>query len=189
MNEYASGAFRIHILAALIVFTTPIFKLEIRKWPYLSQMVENQKIKSTLLPSTLKVQENKVTLVVWFLPIWLRYGLFLVFVKFSNVAFIELRNTHHSQFLTPSSKQNPNRKWKIKALCFLEMLKSAKRKCLQICLMYYVCRENLTTWKTHWKFPEKGEVPETWKYTILKFSLREIWWTKIYWGWSNDKLV
>ena len=38
--------------------------------------------------------------------VWLKYGHFLVFDKFSNVTFIRWINPHHSQYLTPSRKQN-----------------------------------------------------------------------------------
>ena len=42
----------------------------------------------------------------WFSTKWLRLGNFLVFDKFSNVAFITRGKPHISQYLTPSRKQN-----------------------------------------------------------------------------------
>ena len=53
--------------------------IPIRKRPYLSQITDNQKNKSTLLCQTLKVGQENVPSEIRFVTYWLRYGRFLIF--------------------------------------------------------------------------------------------------------------
>ena len=59
-----------------------------RKWPYLSSWVMNQKTKVTLLSQTLKVEEKKVSLFFWFVTQELRYGHFIFWTSVSEVRII-----------------------------------------------------------------------------------------------------
>ena len=57
-----------------------------RKWPYLSPEVKNEKNKGTLFSTLLKVGENKVVLDFSFNAYGLRYGDFLVLSKKPDVS-------------------------------------------------------------------------------------------------------
>ena len=99
--------------------------LEMINWPYLSPWAKKQKNKDALLPWTLKVEESKVPLLYLFLAKGLKYDHFVI----SKKAHRE-EETSKWQFCHISAPR-PNIK-KIKALCFLQLVKLNNGKYLLI---------------------------------------------------------
>ena len=64
----------------------------IKKWPYLGKYWKSNKNKSTLLSPTLKVWENKVTLVFQNLAYKPRYGHFIIILCYQQCELLMLKN-------------------------------------------------------------------------------------------------
>ena len=93
---------------------------QMRKWPYLSSCIMNQKTKVTLLSQTLKVEEKKAFLFFLFVTQELRYGHFIFWTSVSEVRIIV--KGRKCQYLGH---------WAIKKLrthSFLQLLKFEKAK-------------------------------------------------------------
>ena len=78
LSFIAQGTRYWHFLPLTMV-RTPLPELRKIKWPYLVSWAKNQKSKAAFLPSTFKVWEGKVPLVLWFVAHELRYCHFLIY--------------------------------------------------------------------------------------------------------------
>ena len=94
---------------------------KMRKWLYLSPRPKIEKTKGTFFSLTFKVRENKLPLCLSILALGLRYSHFLIFCwQHQKVPSKNLENGYIS---APEPKLK-----KLRALCFLQLLKFEKRK-------------------------------------------------------------
>ena len=102
----ASGLKYCHYLIVLVWLQVDTI-IKMTTWLYLSQQAPNPKIKGTLFPSTLKVEEKKVYLFFEFVASGLRYSHILIFLVWLQVDTIIKMTTW--LYLSPEAT-NPKNK-------------------------------------------------------------------------------